>query len=210
MEVFMGTIMPVGFNFAPRGWAFCNGQTLSIAQNSALFALLGTTYGGDGVTTFALPDLRGRVIVGSQAGQAGPGLQPVQPGEKAGTNNVTVVANGQASFTLTVNNLPAHTHTATTTLAASTGTTGLSTAATAGAAISSTPAGPAGAQMYLPSSTPPVSPVNLGGVATTVANTGGGQAVTAPVATQAMVSIMQPYTGINYVIALEGIFPARN
>lgn len=210
MEVFIGTIMPVGFNFAPRGWALCNGQMLPIAQNAALFSLLGTTYGGNGQTTFALPDLRGRAIVGAQSGQAGPGVQPIQPGEMSGANNVTVVASGQASFTLSVNNLPAHTHAAATTLQASTGTAGLSTNATAGAVVSSTPTGPAGAQIYLPSSTPPVSPVNLGGVATTVANTGGGQAVLSPVSTQATVSVMQPYTGINYIIALEGIFPARN
>ncbi|MEO7641328.1 MAG: tail fiber protein, partial [Ramlibacter sp.] len=57
MEAFMGTILPIGFGYAPRGWAFCNGQLMSIAQNSALFALLGTTYGGDGVQTFGLPDL---------------------------------------------------------------------------------------------------------------------------------------------------------
>jgi microcystin-dependent protein len=106
MEVFIGTIMPVGFNFAPRGWAFCNGQLLSISQYSALFSLLGTTYGGNGQTTFGLPDLRGR-------------------------------GNGQTSFTLSVNNLPAHTHTATTNLQASTGTTGPSTSATAGAVIGS-------------------------------------------------------------------------
>jgi microcystin-dependent protein len=209
MEVFIGTIMPVGFNYAPSGWALCNGQLLSISQYSALFALLGTTYGGNGQTTFGLPDLRGRVIVGSQMGQAGPGLQPVQPGEMAGTNNAAINATGQASFTLSVNNLPAHAHAANTTLQASTGTTGLSTNATAGASISSTPTGPAGAQMYLPSATPPVGPVALGGVSTTVQNTGNGQAVVAPVATQATTSVMQPYTGINYIIALEGIFPPR-
>ncbi len=62
-EPFLGEIKMVGFTFAPQGWAFCNGQLLSIAQNNALFALLGTTYGGDGVTTFALPDLRSRVPV---------------------------------------------------------------------------------------------------------------------------------------------------
>jgi Phage Tail Collar Domain len=66
-EPFLGEITPVAFAFAPRGWALCNGQLLSIAQNTALFSLLGTTYGGDGVSTFALPDLRGRAIVHSSA-----------------------------------------------------------------------------------------------------------------------------------------------
>ncbi|MDP2310212.1 MAG: tail fiber protein [Pseudomonadota bacterium] len=78
MEPFLGQLMLVGFNFAPRGWAFCNGQLLSIAQNTALFSLLGTTYGGDGITTFALPDLRGRTPL--HFGQ-GPGLSNYVQGE---------------------------------------------------------------------------------------------------------------------------------
>jgi microcystin-dependent protein len=226
MEAFMGTIMAVGFNYAPQGWAFCNGQLLPISQNSALFALLGTAYGGDGQTTFGLPDLRGRVAVGSQGN--GPGISPVVQGEKAGANNVTVVGSGTTTINLTAANLPAHTHpatmsmtgaTAATTLSASTGTTGLSTNATAGAVLSSTPIGPASAQIYLPSGTPPVSPVALGGVSTTLggagtvtvnANTGGGQPLAAPVQTQAQASVMQPYLGLNYIIALQGIFPSRN
>ncbi|RYF27473.1 MAG: hypothetical protein EOO23_07930, partial [Comamonadaceae bacterium] len=119
MEAFVGTIMSVGFNFAPRGWALCNGQLMSISQNSALFSLLGTTYGGDGVTSFGLPDLRGRVAVGAQ--QPGPGLTPIQMGDKSGTNNVTVIGTGAASVSLTTANLPAHNHsgsgmTATTTI----------------------------------------------------------------------------------------------
>lgn len=87
-----------GGNFAPRGWAFCNGQLMPISQNSALFSILGTTYGGDGQTTFALPDLRGRVAVGQ--GQ-GPGLSSVSLGQAAGTETVT----------LTTAELPAHSHT---------------------------------------------------------------------------------------------------
>ena len=86
-----------GGNFPPRGWAFCQGQLLSIAQNTALFSILGTTYGGNGQTTFALPDLRGRVPLGP--GQ-GPGLSPYTLGQQAGTENTT----------LTQNNLPSHSH----------------------------------------------------------------------------------------------------
>jgi microcystin-dependent protein len=97
MDPFIGQIQAFGFNFPPRGWAFCDGQLLSISQNAALFSLLGTTYGGDGRTTFALPDLRGRSIV--HAGQ-GPGLNSITQGERAGSENIT----------LTVNNLPAHNH----------------------------------------------------------------------------------------------------
>src|SRR3954462_9806783 len=87
----------VAFEFAPRGWAQCNGQVLSISQNTALFSILGTTYGGNGQTTFALPDLRGRVPV--HAGQ-GPGLSPRTLGEMAGTETVTLLST----------QMPAHTH----------------------------------------------------------------------------------------------------
>jgi len=93
MEPFIGTVTMFGGNFAPRGWAFCQGQLLPIASYTALFSILGTTYGGDGRTTFGLPDLRGRVAVGEGAG---PGLSNVKLGEKAGSERTT----------LTVANLP--------------------------------------------------------------------------------------------------------
>lgn len=97
-DPFLGEIMMVGFDFCPRGWLQTNGQLLQIAQNTALFSLLGTTYGGDGRTTFGLPDLRGRnaLHVGN-----GPGLAPVTWGQEGGRENVT----------LTQNELPSHTHT---------------------------------------------------------------------------------------------------
>lgn len=217
MEAFMGTIMAVGFNYAPRGWLFCNGQIMSISQNSALFALLGTTYGGDGVQTFALPDLRGRVAVGSQG--LGPGIAPIQQGEKAGTNSVTAIGSGNVSITLTAANLPAHTHpgtglTAATTVNVGTGTAGGTLVAAADSTLCGTAGGPNGAAIYLPAATPPSSPVPLGGVTTAVAgttgSTGAGQALVAPVTTQALGSVMQPYLGLNYIIATEGIFPSRN
>jgi microcystin-dependent protein len=87
-EPFIGEIRMFGFNFAPVNWAFCAGQLMSISQNSALFALLGTTYGGDGVTTFALPDLRGRVPL--SMGQ-GPGLSNYDIGQRAGEENHTLI-----------------------------------------------------------------------------------------------------------------------
>jgi microcystin-dependent protein len=96
-DPFLGEINYFAGNFAPRGWAFCDGQLLPIAQNTALFSLLGTTYGGDGRTTFALPALRGRVAV--HYGN-GPGLSSKTMGEKSGSETVTA----------TVNNLPTHTH----------------------------------------------------------------------------------------------------
>lgn len=96
-DPFIGQIMFGAFNFAPRGWAECNGQLLPIAQNTALFALLGTQYGGNGQTTFALPDMRGRMPM--HAGQ-GPGLSPREQGEAAGHETVT----------LTPAQMPAHSH----------------------------------------------------------------------------------------------------
>jgi microcystin-dependent protein len=96
-DPYIGQIMCAGFNFAPRGWAELNGQILSIAQNTALFALVGTTYGGNGQTTFALPDLRGRVLM--HAG-SGPGLTPRSQGEAAGSESVT----------LNASQLPSHSH----------------------------------------------------------------------------------------------------
>ncbi|MEK7254534.1 MAG: tail fiber protein [Bacteroidota bacterium] len=98
MEDLIGVIKLFAGNFAPRGWAFCHGQLLSIAQNTALFSILGTTYGGDGQTTFALPDLRGRAPIG--AGQ-GPGLSDYVLGEMSGSETTTLL----------VNNMPMHTHT---------------------------------------------------------------------------------------------------
>jgi microcystin-dependent protein len=97
-EPFVGEIRMFAGNFAPRGWAFCDGQLLAVSQNDALFSLLGTIYGGDGRTTFGLPDLRGRIPV--HAG-TGPGLSPRRLGEKGGAEKVTI----------TTNQLPSHAHT---------------------------------------------------------------------------------------------------
>lgn len=96
-EPFVGEIRMFAGNFAPRGWAYCDGQLLAVSQNDALFSLLGTIYGGDGRTTFGLPDLRGRIPI--HAG-SGPGLSPRRLGAKSGSENET----------LTVNQLPSHHH----------------------------------------------------------------------------------------------------
>lgn len=96
-EPFVGEIRMFAGNFAPRGWAFCDGQLLAVSQNDALFSLLGTIYGGDGRTTFGLPDMRGRLPI--HAG-TGPGLSPRRLGARA----------GQEQVTLTVNQLPSHGH----------------------------------------------------------------------------------------------------
>ncbi|MBN1985434.1 MAG: phage tail protein [Prolixibacteraceae bacterium] len=108
MEPFLGEIKIFGGNFAPRGWALCDGQLLAINTNQALFSLLGTTYGGDGRTTFALPDLRGRAAI--HPGN-GPGLSSYRLGQKGGTEQVTLI----------VPEMPSHTHAATGTLQAKNG-----------------------------------------------------------------------------------------
>jgi len=98
MTPFIAQIQPFAFNFAPRGWQLCNGQLIAISQFSAVFSLVGTTFGGDGRTTFGLPDLRGRSMVGVGSG---PGLEHRQWGQRGGRNSVQ----------LTVSQLPAHNHT---------------------------------------------------------------------------------------------------
>ena len=97
MDPILGSILQFGGNSAPRGWALCNGQLQSIAQNSALSSILGTTYGGDGIQTFALPDLRGRAPIHQGNPQ---GIEGVQLGEMAGTPNTTLL----------ITNLPSHSH----------------------------------------------------------------------------------------------------
>jgi microcystin-dependent protein len=162
-------------NFAPVGWAICDGSLLPIAQNTALFSLLGTMYGGDGVTTFAIPDLRGRVPIGAGAGN---GLTARVQGDKGGQENVTIL----------VSQLPAHTHTIT--LAAD------STVATTDRPASALPARSAGA---IPSYGKTANTALSSGSAV-AGSTGGGLPL----------PVMQPYTSITYIIALQGIFPPRN
>jgi microcystin-dependent protein len=193
-SIYIGQILQGGWNFAPRGTAMCNGQIIGIAQNTALFSLLGTTFGGNGQTTFALPDLRSRSMM--HHGQ-GPGLSSVVLGEAGGTENVT----------LTQNQMPQHTHAATfnstSTMGAST-TKGTLQTPGAGTVLAKTQdsAGTALPLIYLPSGT--ATNVNLGGlnVAGTVTNAiaGGSQPV----------GIRNPYLGITHAIAMEGIYPSRS
>lgn len=180
---FIAEIKMFGGTFAPRGYAFCSGQILSIAQNTALFSLVGTTYGGNGQTTFALPDLRGRCPV--HPGQ-GPGLPVVSLGEQAGTPNVT----------LTTNQMPAHTHALTGASAAMPCSSGGGTLDDPTGAI---PSGSASHEDYAAagSSTGVMASAPVSG---SVGLTGGNQPF----------SVMQPYLGINFIIALEGIYPSRN
>lgn len=163
---YIGEIRPFSFAFPPKGWALCNGQLLPINQNQALFSLLGTTYGGNGTTTFALPDLRGRMVLHEGGGYT--------LGESA----------GEVGHTLTVAEMPAHTHTPR-------GST----------AVGNLPS-PAGAVW-----------AEDNGDNTTYASTGNepmsSKAIATTGASQPHENEM-PYLTINYCIALQGIFPSRN
>lgn len=193
-SIYLGQIIQGGWNFAPRGTALCNGQSLAISQNSALFALLGTNFGGNGQTTFNLPNLQSRSMM---HWGTGPGLSPVQLGE----------ASGGESTTLNSSQMPAHTHTATftstSTLKASSTKATLQTA-TAGAVLAKTVdnVGTAVPLIYLPAGA--TTDVTMGGlnVAGTVTN--------APAGGGAPLSTRSPYLGITHAIALEGIFPSRS
>lgn len=180
-EPFLGEIRAFGFNFTPRGWASCNGQLLTIASNTALFSLLGTMYGGDGRTTFALPDLRGRAAM--HYGN-GPGLSDRRLGEKSGIETIT----------LDEANLPAHTHEVTA-VAKCVGGAGNSNDA-----VNNVWADDLGAASATYSSSTPTSDMNASAVEATCAPTGSGLSI----------SNMQPYLVVNYCIATQGIFPSRN
>jgi microcystin-dependent protein len=170
---FLGEIRIFGGNFAPVGWALCNGQIMAITQNTALFSLLGTTYGGNGTTTFALPDLRGRVPI--HFGQ-GPGLSNYVEGQQGGAESVT----------LTIAQMPSHAHT-------------VNAVASGG-----NQAGPAGGSLAIESTgtsldysnATPASPMN----AAMLSQAGSSQPHTN----------IQPYLCLNFIIALQGIFPSRN
>lgn len=223
MEAFIGTILPVGFNFAPSGWAMCQGQLLPISQYTALFSLLGTTYGGNGTTNFALPDLRGRTLVGQ--GQ-GPGLSPVTQGEVFGVQNATVTVTGTAAVTIDAAHLPKHTHpiaipgsqlNATSTLYATSSGPG-SSAPAEGAALGNTGTGPSAGAIYVSGGAAPSVALNSGSVTTKLAdintnsgeNAGGTGPIAAPINATGQVAVSPPSLGINYVICLNGIYPARN
>jgi microcystin-dependent protein len=216
MEGTIGEIRLFGGNFAPRGWNFCNGALLSIAVYTAAYSIVGTTYGGDGQTTFAVPDLRGRVPVGTGTGG---GVTSVQLGEMAGTENLSVL----------VSNLPTHTHTAT--FSGTGGTPGTYNSslkvsalpATANIAGTGSPAatslgapnyndGSGGSALsilgYVNDDNPTIP---LVGLSVTQGSSGGGGTVTnALTGNSVPLPAMQPYLALNYIMCIEGIFPSRN
>lgn len=204
MEAFVGSIMLFGGNFNPRGWALCQGQSMSVSQNTALYAILGNTFGGN-QTNFNLPDLRGKVPVGAGGNY--------QNGQTGGSASSPVSGSGIASgsFTLTTAQLPAHTHTATAIIGMPAladdgnsnqpGSTAILASANNGNNIYSTNPGSADTTLA-----PFNSPV-------TVDSTGGGQPVPLNLSLQlngASVATMPPFVAMNYIMCLYGIFPSRD
>lgn len=187
MEPFIGQIIMFGGNFAPRAWAYCDGQLLSIAQNQALFSILGTTYGGDGRTTFALPDLRGRTPI--HAG-TGPGLTPRRLGQRSGSE-VNVMS---------VTQMPNHTHLAAAEVHVSSDTASQASPEGGYPAIPSGRDSSGQAVQMAAYSTTVNAKAGSGMVSVTVGNTGGQQPQ----------NNMQPYLAVHYIIALQGTFPSRN
>ncbi|MVO11103.1 phage tail protein [Flavobacterium sp. TP390] len=182
-EPFIGEIKIFGFSFAPRGYMLCAGQILSIAQNSALFSLIGTAYGGNGQTTFALPDLQGRMPIGQ--GQ-GPGLPSHSIGDRSGQTTVTLISS----------NLPSHIHTL--------NNAHVNLQASSGNADELSPEG-----NFLATTT---NAIYSSEGASPGIFTGGTQITgsTDPTGSNIPFSIMNPYLTINYSIATVGIFPSRN
>ncbi|MGJ3648710.1 phage tail protein [Sphingomonas sp. GlSt437] len=209
-DPFIGQIMQVGFNFAPKGWAQCAGQIMSIPQNSALFSLLGTTFGGNGVQTFGLPDARSRTFVG--VGQ-GLGLSNYVWGEVTGTENNTIL----------VSNMPVHNHpatfqgiqgatTATGSLAALSNATGQQgvPASTANQLANISPAGSTGAKIYAPAGNGGTS-VNLAGLTINGGNfTPQGTVTVGPSGGSVPLNNIQPVLAVQTNISLQGIYPTRN
>ena len=172
MEPFIGQIMMFAGNFAPRGWALCNGQLLEIELNSALFSILGTTYGGDGKKTFGLPDLRGRAPI--HFGQ-GPGLTNRKLGEKSGAEKVT----------LEVKQMPKHSH-------------ALRCSDERGDSPDPANRFPAKTRAEPKDQYKNDSDATMN--SSIVDGTGGSEAH----------PNMQPYTTVNFCIALQGLYPSRN
>ncbi len=183
MEQFVGQLMLFGGNFAPVGWLQCNGQLLPISEYDVLYTILGTTYGGDGVTTFGLPDLRGRVPV--HAGN-GSGLPPVALGQMSGSESVT----------MTQSNMPSHAHPAAVSVTPGCNSTDdEADPSPVGNYLIQRPAG----NTYVNTQNGQTGPGTLGVITATVSATGNSTPI----------SLSQPTLTINYCIATQGIFPSQ-
>lgn len=180
-DAFLGEIRLFAGNYEPKDWAFCDGRYLAISQNTALYSILGNTYGGDGRTTFALPDLRGRVPLGEGAGA---GLTNRSLGEKGGSE----------SHTLSVSELPSHDH------AGAAGTLNV----VSGAGNDPSPTG-----NYLAAQAPPNFPYHSGPTNATLA-ADAVSASSASTGDDQPHNNMPPFTTMNYIICIRGLFPTRS
>ena len=197
MEPFMGEIIMFGGNFAPRGWAFCDGQLLPIAQNTALFSLLGTTYGGDGRTSFGLPDLRGRVAVHPGTG---PGLSTRKLGQRTGLETTTLNLNNLAPHSHIIDGSNAHTVIAIPALADA-----ADTAAPATNAVLATGEDGAGGEVKNYNTSDPADTTLapfLAPLSGSITATNTGASIP--------FNNMQPFIAINYIIAMQGTYPSRS
>jgi microcystin-dependent protein len=180
MEGTMAVITPVAYDFTPRFWLQCNGQLLSISTNSALFSLLGTMYGGNGTTTFQLPDLRGRAAVGTGT-------------STLGSNYAIGQIGGGSTATLGLNNIPAHNHNGPINLSlGASNTTGFDTIAE-----NNNIAGGIANSFSTNNNTPMAKPLSM---QATIGNAGGSAAF----------SVLSPSLAVNYLICVQGIYPSRN
>ena len=210
MEPFVGEINYVAFNFAPDGWLQCDGQTLPFSQYQALYSLIGTTYGGDGVTNFKLPDMRGKI--------------PVHQGQHPGGSVFTLgQTSGAENATLTINNMPAHNHPATaTSISTSTVAPGATATSTLKAVNSDadkkTAEGNSLANAKGTASAYSASAPNVTMNAASIETTLSGINIATTTSTNVSVgiaggsqpfSIMQPYTVVNCIIAVQGVYPTR-
>lgn len=201
MDGYLGTIVMWSMDWAPQNWAICDGSIIAVQQNAELFSLLGAKFGGNGTTTFALPDLRGRMPIGM-------GHNPKLPAYTLGQQG------GLTSTTLTQNNLPSHTHRATMSLTGLGATTTLNVATqgggsstpTTGASLCTATGGPGGADIYI-TPAPTEKLVALGNISTTVSGS-GTVAVDATGNGQAFDN-HPPYLGINFIICVNGTYPSR-
>lgn len=202
MEGTIGEIRIFSGNFPPRSWAFCQGQSLSIAQYDTLYAIIGTTYGGDGQETFNLPDLRSKVAMGNGNG---PGLTPRILGQVLGTETVTI----------TTNEMPAHTHPILLTPQGGAVSAEATLYGVNGSGGQTNPGGNfigedsgSGLQNYIPTGTP--TPMNAGSVTVTNLNSVAPNVNLSPFGGNNPHNNVQPVLAINFIICLEGIFPSRN
>lgn len=196
-DPFIGEITMFAGNFAPRGWAFCNGQLLSISQHTALFSILGTIYGGDGVTTFALPNLQSRSPVGISTGSTGSGLSNIQLGEALGTEQVTLNQTQLPSFNVSL------TGTAAIAIPANT-SDGTSKTPTSNSVLSTAVDAAVGAEVDL------YAPLNSGSSTTLAPFNANIIAQGTYTGTNQPVPTRSPYLGMNFIIALTGVYPSRN